>query len=200
MSAFMLAALLGGCSAISIPLGDVFAQKAPATVSTVPVTAVTTQALAPLPRPAAAIDADPITTGSIAATGATAIPYNRTPASLTHSHPALASSGLSSIAPAKIHSPLIGHDDLPLVSASLATAHLDQDSAATLPWLNEANGHGGLIVPVASPVRQGSTICRAVVISIQPRGLPSEWIQANACRSEDGAWTLNDQRAWRNPV
>lgn len=193
--------LLGGCSAISIPLGDVFAQKPSglptATVSSVPVTTVTRQALAPLPSQTSASEADPVTTGSIATP---AIPYSPTRSSLTQSHPALANSGLASIPPAKLPSPVISADDLPLIGAGLATAHLDQDSAATLPWLNEANGHGGLIVPVASPVRQGDTICRAVVISIQPRGQPSEWIQANACRIGAGEWTLNDQRAWRNPV
>ena len=193
--------LLSGCSAISIPLGDVFAQKpaAPstATVSSVPVTSVTRQALAPLPGRTIASEADPVTTGSIAAP---AIPYNSTRPSFSQNHPALANSGLASIPPAKLPSPVISADDLPLISAGLATAHLDQDNAATLPWLNEANGHGGLIVPVASPVRLGDTTCRAVVVSIQPRGQPSEWIQGNACRSGAGEWTLNDLRAWRNPV
>ena len=198
---------LAGCSAISIPLGDVFGQKsqanAGATVSSVPVTSVTSQPLPPLPRQTANVEADPITTGSIPAQGA-AIPYSRPPASLAQSNASLTSSGLAAIPPARpapVPAPaLLSAEDMALVAATLPNALLDQETAATLPWLNEGNGHGGLVVPVGSPVRQGNSICRALVISLQQRGQPSEWLQANACRSGDQAWQLGDQRAWRNPA
>lgn len=205
---------LAACSAISIPLGDVFGRTSQArsadTVASVPVTAVTSQPLAPLPRPGNGADADPITTGSIArpassanpqtSAAPSAIPYQQNVSGLGGTSGSLASSGLAAIPPDKAAPSLISTDDLPVVTATLAGAFLDQESAATLPWLNNSNGHGGLIVPVGAPARQAGQICRAVVISVQSKGQASDWIQANACRDNDAPWQLQAQRNWRNPA
>lgn len=198
----LLASALAGCSAISIPLGDVFGQQnhPGATVTAVPVTAVTKQTLAPLPRPSASIEADPITTGTISAP-TTAIPYGPIKAITSPSTGStLAHSGLAAVPADLTPGTLLTPEDMALVSGTLANAFLDQDHAATLPWLNEVNGHGGLIVPVGAPLRQPSGICRVVVISVQPRGQAVQWLQANACRQEGASWALSDQRAWRNPA
>lgn len=216
MAATLVAQGLAGCSAISIPLGDLTGRgqhNETTTVSAVPVNPVSSQPLPPLPRPTAPADVDPITTGSIPKASAPptnspvaqaspdiAIPYNHTSQTLAQPSSSLASSGLASIPPAKAPSDLLPREDAPFVHAVLPNAFLDQESAATLPWLNQANGHGGLVVPVGSPVRQNASICRAVVISVQPKGQASDWLQANACKTSGGDWVLNDQRPWRNPA
>ena len=196
--------LLAGCSAISIPLGDVFGQQTqratPPTVSSVPVSAVTTTSLAPLPPIQRPVIADPITTGSITPDP---LPYRNT---LGAGGPTgtprgvLAASGLASIPSNANTALLLPAEDEDLLRGALASAFLDQERAATVPWLNDKNGDGGLIVPVGSPQLQAGGICRAVIISVQRRTGPSEWLQANACREADGSWALLDQRPWRNPA
>lgn len=90
-------------------------------------------------------------------------------------------------------------NDRETVHAALKTALLDQERAATVPWLNDISGHGGLISPVGPIVMQGDRVCRAVLVSIQ-RNSEAQWLQGMACRQPGGDWALGDMKPWNNPA
>lgn len=88
--------------------------------------------------------------------------------------------------------------ELDSVTATLALALLDEERGASVPWLDQRSGHGGIITPVGSPARQANTVCRAVLVSVQ-RGRETSMVQGNACRGADN-WSLSDVRPFRNPA
>jgi hypothetical protein len=169
---------LAGCSAISIPLGNLTggerrpAPETTASIAPVPTQRVTAEPLAPLAAPATPqAQPHPVVTSTRAP--AEARPAERPPSPLSEA-------------------------ELDSVTATLALALLDQERGATVPWLDQRSGSGGTITPVGSPARQADTVCRAVLVSVQ-RGRDTSLVQGNACRGGE-SWSLSDVRPFRNPA
>ncbi len=188
-----MALLLAGCSSISIPLSGLYGGTKATdgqTIKAAPVTGVSSQALPPLaPPPPAAPPAAPT---APAASSSPPPP------------PAKAPLYTGSVPDANVQTAAfmpLTEDDKTIVAATLSQAMLDQEKGATVPWLNEKSGIGGLIVPVASPLKQEDAVCRAVIVS-QTRNSDTQWMQAEACKPlmEGSTWRLLNVRAWRNPA
>lgn len=166
----------------------------------VPVTAVAASSLPPVPvntsaptppaiavaRTPAPAEPAPLHTGSIAAPSKA-------------SAPASTSTQQTALVAVPVNFRALSDEDRDSVTSTLAQAMLDQERGATVPWLSDKSGHGGLIVPVASPIRQGDSLCRAVIVSIT-RDKATDWMQGDACKPIDADWRLLNLRAWRNPT
>ena len=170
-AALILAPALAGCGSIQIPLGNMMggsSERRPASEST--------GSIAPMPAPRVA--SQPLA------------PLSPTPAAAPM---ALAAT------PAERREPSpLSEAELQSVTATLAHALLDQERGASVPWLDQRSGHGGMVTPVGSPARQAQAVCRAVLVSVQ-RGSETSLVQGNACRTLD-SWSLSDVRPFRHPA
>lgn len=137
-----------------------------------PVTAVGTQALAP-------IGAGPVAAAIAPAASSVPVPPPRAEmlARVVNDAPPL---------PAGV---VMAETDRETVRRTLDSALIDQPQAVRAPWLNTATGVGGLIVPVSERFRQGGATCRRVRVSVI-RGPRTDWLAAHACRPDDGEWAL----------
>lgn len=90
----------------------------------------------------------------------------------------------------------LSEEEQATIGAAIQSAALDQPRAATMPWLDQRSGVGGLVTPVGSPVRQGEAVCRAILISVQ-RGSDVGQMQGNACRAPGHAWYVLDLRPFQ---
>jgi len=113
--------------------------------------------------------------------------------------PPAPAAGTPALQLAAVQQTLLGEDERETVRATLANALLDQERAASVPWLHQRSGAGGMISPVGPLTRQGEARCRAVLISVQ-RGGETRTLEANACRTQTSDWSLADLRPFRPPV
>ena len=166
----ILAPALAGCGSIQVPLGNMLGgnERRPASDATGSIT----------PIPAPRVASQPL-------------------APLAPAPAAMPTALVEAPAERREPSPL-SEAELQSVTATLAHALLDQERGASVPWLDQRSGHGGMVTPVGSPARQAQAICRAVLVSVQ-RGSETSVVQGNACRSLD-SWSLSDVRPFRNPA
>jgi surface antigen len=130
-----------------------------------------------------------LTTGSV--------PAERVPA--TPLPPVITQASTQASAPAAAPSqPLLAEKDREAIHLALRAAMLDQERPARVPWLDQRSGHGGIVAPVGSVVRQGEATCRTVLVSVQ-RGNDTSWVEGNACRAPGFEWSLADVRPFRTP-